>query len=126
MERPELGHRGRTLAEAGRQLLKHYDIMEEEPRRMSIEGRKRLLEVVNHVSLYKSVGRHLVHKHHSWIHMCISAATTGNPKAVSTYEDESENGIVSRIGQAVHPNTFPRSCFERLEIQTRKAVVSKR
>ena len=127
MDRPECGERGRILGEAGRQLMQHYDIMEEQPRRMSLTARKRLLETaVNHVTLYKSLGCHLVHKHHAWVHMAMSAGMTGNPKTVSTYEDESENGIISRIGLVVHPSTFARSCFERLELQTNTVPLSKR
>jgi hypothetical protein len=126
MERDKCGDKGRVLAEAGRQLLTYYKVMDENPRKMTVRARQQLLEsAINHVTLYKSVGGHLVHKHHSWIHMTLDAIRTGNPKLVSTYEDESENGIIARIGVAVHPSTFSRSSFERLFLQDRSLDVRK-
>ena len=95
-----------------------YAVMEEESRCMSFKARRRLVSAaVNHVSFYKAAGGHLVHKHHGLIHMALSAGRIGNPRCVSTYEDEHENGVVARIGLHVHGSTFAKSVFERLELQ---------
>ena len=100
--------------------MEHYAIMEAESRRMSLVARRELLATaVNHVTFYKAARGHLVYKHHSWIHMALSAKHVGNPKTVSTYEDEAENGIIAKIGVAVHGSTFAKSMFERLELQDR-------
>ena len=37
----------------------------------------------------------------------------GNPKYYSTYEDESENGIVASIGRASHMATFAFTVLQR-------------
>ena len=121
LERNDCGHKGKLLALAGRELMRHYEIMDMESRRMTLKGRQELVTTaVNHCSLYKAVGGHMVHKHHGWIHMSLSAGRTGNPKCVSTYEDEHENGVIALIGGVCHGTTFSRSIFERLELQDRR------
>ena len=120
MQRDNVGPKGRLLAEAGRHLMENYRIMEDNPRKMSMHARRALLaSAINHVVLYKQAGGHLVPKHHSWIHMALEAGVTGNPKVISTYEDESENGVLSRIAVAVHPSTFAISSFQRLSLHHR-------
>ena len=120
MEDYDCGARGQLLALAGKHLLATYAIMEHESRRMSLTARQELLaSAVNHVTLYKAAGGYLVYKHHSFIHMAQSAERLGNPKTVSTYEDESENGIIAKIGLVVHGSTFAKSVFERLFLQDR-------
>ena len=85
---------------------------------MSLTARRELLAIAgNHVTFYKAAGGHLVYKHHSWIHMDLSAEHVGNSRTVSTYEDENENGIIARIGAVVHGSTFSRSIFERLDLR---------
>ena len=114
----DCGEKGRLLAAAGRALLKHYDILDRESRRMSSDSKRLLLEAArDHVLLYKKAGGHLAHKHHGFIHLALSAKLHGNPKCTSSYEDEHENGIVARIGAIVHPRQFPTSVFERLALQ---------
>ena len=118
MENHDCGVKGQLLARAGRCLMEHYAIMETESRRMSLIARRELLATaVNHVTFYKAAGGHLLYKHHSWIHMALSAEHFGNPKTVSTYEDENENGIIARIGAVVHGSTFAKSIFERLDLR---------
>ncbi len=95
-----------------------YDIMDDEPRRMSLRSRRLLVEAIkNHVIFYKAAGGHLVSKHHGAIHMALDAGRTGNPKFLSTYEDESENGLIAQIGLHVHGAAFAKSVFERIELQ---------
>ena len=109
--------KGKLLFQAGKALLKVYMIMDMEPRRMSLTSRRDLLEaMVKHVELYKAAGCHVVYKHHGGIHLARQAAWHGNPKSISTYEDEHENGIVAKIGLQVHGATFAKSVFERLEL----------
>jgi hypothetical protein len=47
----------------------------------------------------------------------LSATWIGNPKCVSTYEDEHENGVVARVGLHTHGSSFARTIFERIELQ---------
>ena len=111
----DCGENGRLLAAAGQALLKHYDILDRDSRRMPSGSKRFLLETArDHVLLYKRAGGHLVYKHHGIIHLALSAKLHGNPKCASSYEDEHENGIVARIGAVVHPRQFPTSVFERL------------
>ena len=118
MENHDCGVKGRLLARAGRCLMEHDAIMEAESRRMSLIARRELLATaVNHVTFYKAAGGHLVYKHHSWIHMALSADHVGNAKTVSTYEDENVNGIIARIGAVVHGTTVSKSIFERLDLR---------
>jgi hypothetical protein len=118
MQKHSCKHKGELLARAGEALMEMYDVMEQESRCMSLAARQHLVSsAVNHVVFYKAAGGHLVHKHHGVIHMALSASNVGNPKCVSTYEDEHENGVVAKIGIHVHGSTFAKSVFERLELQ---------
>jgi hypothetical protein len=117
MQKHNCGDDGKLLAQSGQALVDMYDIMEHEPRRMSLNSRRLLVQAaVNHVTLYKAAGGHLVHKHHGVLHMAVDAGRTGNPRHISTYEDESENGVVAKIGLRCHGLTFAKSVFERLEL----------
>jgi hypothetical protein len=118
MQKHKCKQKGQLLARSGEALMDFYAVMEEESRCMSFKAKRRLVSAaVNHVSFYKAAGGHLVHKHHGLIHMALSAGRIGNPRCVSTYEDEHENGVVARIGLHVHGSTFAKSVFERLELQ---------
>lgn len=118
MQKHDCGESGRLLAKAGENLMDMYHVMEIEPRVMSLQARQRLLSaMVNHVVLYRAAGGHLVYKHHGGIHMTLMAGWLGNPRHVSTYEDEHENGIVAKVGLHVHGLTFSKSIFERIELQ---------
>ena len=118
VKKVDCGKQGKLLALSGQSLLDCYEVMDEEPRRMTLLGREKLISsMVNHVVLYKAAGGHLVYKHHGAIHMVLLAGFQGNPKSVSTYEDEHENGVVAKIGVRVHGASFSKSVFERLELQ---------
>jgi hypothetical protein len=104
--------------------MKMYAEMEREPRCMSFAARNRLVaSAVNHVVFYKAAGGHLVPKHHGLIHMALSAGGQGNPKCVSTYEDEHENGVDAKVCLHVHGATFQSSTFERIELQNEERRV---
>ena len=118
MQKHECGQKGKLLARAGEALMEMYAVMEQESERMSLAARQHLVSsAVNHVQFYKAARGDLVHKHHGLIHMALSASRVGNPKCVSTYEDEHENGVVAKVGMHVHGSTFAKSVFERLELQ---------
>ncbi len=113
----DCGTSGQYLAKAGQALLNAYDVMDIEPRRMCILATQRLMSaMVNHVVFYRAAGGHLVYKHHGCIHMALMAGWIGNPKCVSTYEDEHENGVVAKIALVAHGSTFAKSVFERIEL----------
>ena len=71
---------------------------------------------INHLVTYKKAGCRMVPKHHAFIHLTRGINFSGNPRYTSTYEDESENGIIAQIGMKVHRSTFVKSVFERLEV----------
>jgi len=124
MQKAACGESGKLLARSGEALLDAYKIMDAEPRCMSLKARQGLVaDMVNHVSFYKAAGGHMVYKHHGCLHMALSSQFLGNPKHVSTYEDEHENGVVARVGLHVHGLTFAKSIFERLELQNEKRAV---
>ena len=113
-------HKCRMLAQAGRHLLRWYEICKAEKRTMSIGCRIELFsEAINHVVLYKASGSHMVYKHHAFLHLTALACFHGNPSYFSTYEDESENGLIAKIAEAVHARTFAMSTFERLHLADR-------
>ena len=118
MEKHDCGVKAKVLAKAGEALFDVYEVMEQEPRRMTLQARNRLIaSMVNHVTLYRSAGGHMVYKHHGAIHMALNAGFQGNPRHVSTYEDEHENGETAKISLRVHGSTFAKSVFERFELQ---------
>ena len=112
--------RCRMLAQAGQHLLRWYAICKQEQRQMPIGTQIELFsEAINHVVLYKASGSHMVYKHHAFPHLTALSCSHGNPSYFSTYQDESENGLIAKIGEAVHPRTFPISTFERLHLADR-------
>ena len=118
MHRHNCGTKGAALAKAGDALLQLYKTMENEPRRISTKAAQTMIaSIVNHVAFYQDAGGHMVYKHHGAIHMALNAQWQGNPRHVSTYEDESENGVCARIGLRAHGLTFAKSVFERIEVQ---------
>ena len=103
MHKFDCGDEGTLLAKAGDCLLDAYEVMKSEPRRMSLQGREKLLtSMKNHVELYRAAKGHLVYKHHGAIHMALMAGWIGNPRHISTYEDEHENGQIARLALHVH------------------------
>ena len=117
MHKFDCGHEGKLLAKAGDHLLEAYEVMSSEPPRMSLQGREKLVSsMVNHVELYRAAKGHMVYKHHGSIHMALMAGWIGNPRHISTYEDEHENGQIAKIALHAHGSTFAKSVFERIEL----------
>ena len=105
------------LHQAGVNLVRFYETMAAEHRRLPLKSRKVLMDsAVRFCAYWKAAGGYFVHKHHGFVHMACDTHKTGNPSYCSTYEDESENGVVARIGAIVHGGTFATSVFERLEL----------
>lgn len=108
------------LVQAGQSLLDWYDIIGESSRVVSFGRRAELFKhCVNHIVLYKEAGGHMVPKHHCFWHLTQKVTSAGNPACFATYEDETENGQIAKIGLMVHSRTFDRSVFERLELADR-------
>jgi hypothetical protein len=124
MQKHDTTEKGKLLAMAGNALLELYETMESEPRVVSFSARKQMVSaMVNHDVFYRAAGGHMVYKHHGALHMVLSAGWHGNPKFVSTYEDEHENGVIARVGLHVHGLTFAKSIFERLELHNPERLV---
>ena len=108
------------LVKAGQSLLDWYDIIGESSRVVASSRRAELFKhCVNHIVLYKEAGGYMVPKHHCFLHLTQKVTSAGNPACFSTYEDETENGQIAKIGIMVHARTFDRSVFERLELADR-------
>ena len=108
------------LHTAGKFLIQWYDTIADTCRVMDRIMQERLFTLaLNHVAIYKSAGGHLVHKHHAFVHLSQKVASAGNCGFFSTAEDESENGVIARVGVMVHSRTFDISVFERLELADR-------
>ena len=60
-----------------------------------------------------------VPKNHSFLHMTANIADMGNPAWYSTYEDESENGFVAKVGRSAHPLMFPFTVLVKLDVKRR-------
>jgi hypothetical protein len=56
----------------------------------------------------------MVPKHHAFVHLTNEINKSGNPRYHSTYEDESLNDYVAKIGRSAHPLAFTRTLFEKL------------
>jgi hypothetical protein len=111
------GKEGQFLAAAGSSLVAYYDVLRTEHRKMNLKAKLELMNhCINHLEAYKLAGGHMVPKHHGFVHLTRSINFSGNPRCTSTYEDESENGIVAAVGVRVHRSTFVKSTFERLEL----------
>ena len=95
------------MAEAGRHLMRLFHILNEEQRVM---GRGSRLEAMNCIISFNSImqgaGCHLVPKNHMFVHMGYNIAFVCNPRVLSTYTDESENGDDAKIGRRCHMNSF--------------------
>ena len=118
--RNKCGIEGEFLADAGTSLVKYYDVLRREPRCMRVSVKLELLDhCINHLVAYKRAGGHMVPKHHGFVHLTRNIIFSGNPRYTSTYEDESENGIIAGIAERVHRSTFVKCTFERLEVHER-------
>ena len=113
----KLGQKGQLLSEAGECLHAYYHVLNESERTLDDATCQRLFDLGNlHVQLYKKAGCRMVPKHHVFMHTNASTPEHGSPKWYSTYEDESENGLVARTLRSVHRMTFSLSFFEKVEV----------
>ena len=110
-------HEGTLLHSAGSSLLQYYHIIASEPRKVPFDSQLQLMShCVNHLLCYKDAGGHMVPKHHGMVHLTQGVCTGGNPAYSSTYEDESENGEVGKIGITAHGLTWTKTVFEHLQV----------
>ena len=108
-------HHWTRLTEAGIALKEWYAIINAEHRRMPVQTQQQLMDsCLRHVILYKASGSRMVPKHHQFVHLTKSIVRSGNPRFHTTYEDESINRVLAKIGRAAHPLTFTETLFERL------------
>ena len=98
-----LGDRGQSLAVAGTS---------------SIEGSNKMISDAISTMWCSFVlqGSTWFTKHHGMIHMVLMVSFIGNPRHISTYQDEHENGVCARTGLRCHGLTFAKSVFEREEL----------
>ena len=90
----------------------------------AVEHKLRLVNLCKTVlAAYKGASGHMVPKMHGFMHLSRSPSFLGNPYFFSTYQDETENGIVAGIGVSVHGLTFYVSVFEKIEVLERDDVL---
>ena len=95
------------LLAAGEAAIAFEATLDSAPMLLSPRHQQQLLDsLLRHVKLFHASGGPLLPKHHSLIHMIQRCAYLPNPRYVSTYSDESLNGIIKRIAASSHRNTF--------------------
>eukprot|EP00959_Pyramimonas_sp_CCMP1952_P169255 3535998-Pyramimonas_sp.AAC.1 len=70
--------------------------------------------MMHFLNYYKASGQHLVYKHHMCYHIVQRSRTSGNPRYMWTYNDESENRILGTIAKSAHHgSTFYFALLEK-------------
>ena len=112
-----LGEQGLHLVRAGDAIERYAMLLKTEPRVMSMAVRQDMMNCAIGFNMsYKAAGGHEVPKFHSFIHMTYGIGFMGNPAYYSTYEDESENGLVARIGRSTSMCQFSFSVLVKLHV----------
>ena len=78
--------------------------------------RRALACACNHNALFRAAGGILAPKHHLFWEMARALPKHRNPMHMSTYPDETLNGIFARIARSVHPRTFAQSVLVKFMI----------
>ena len=71
---------------------------------------------MRHVDLYQRAGGTTRPKHHLMVHLIQRVCLHGNPRAYSTFRDESLNGVIARIAQSCHRTTFMDACHYKFSL----------
>ncbi len=108
---------GDTFLKAGQILAELMDLMRSEPRIMSREKCRHLLNLaVQHVQLAEIASVELVPKHHLMIHLCFCTARHGNPRWYANFVCESQNRVVANAASTCHRRTWAKSLFLRMRL----------
>lgn len=95
------------LSGAGSALQEMFDILDKAPRDLDAATARRLRRATaRHVVLSEQAGMVLKPKHHMVLHMSGRASAFGNPNAYSTFEDESINKLLKKVGEAAHRSVW--------------------
>ena len=118
---------GRTfflLASAGRALERCQQILRAEPRKMSPQACRELMEqCITHNTCFGLAGGAYAPKHHSFVHLAAAGPFSGNPAKHATFSDENANGIVARQGKWAHPQNFAYAVFRKQIAAERLALL---
>ena len=111
-----LGERAEYLVAAADELVKVYEVMQDEPRRMTPDGLRALRQAMTrHLSFWQHAGGHLVPKHHYSWHLVERAGEAGNPRWYWCYADEGENRTMSRVAGSLHAgDTFYATFLQKV------------
>ena len=108
-------HKMYLLAKSGALLCRFMQILKQESRRVPVDKQIELMRcAVQHILLFRAAGGICTPKYHRLPHIVRAIWFSGNPSFYSTYEDESENGMIAIVCSKVHGDTFARSVFERI------------
>ena len=108
----------KLLATSGSALMEAKSIFKNAPKKLGPDLEAALMKsCVSHLVSYRAVGGHMVPKHHEYFHLCKLASFFGNPSYSSTWNDESENGLIKKMFITIHSSNFEISMFERLLVQ---------
>lgn len=114
---------------AGEALVEIWELTEAAPFEVPRSTVRRLFDAAKrHVVLAAEAGIAMKPKHHMLLHMVARAETCGNPDRYSTFEDESINRLLKKVGEAAHRSVWEARVlvtFDKVEASRgskRKAV----
>ena len=107
------------LLASGQAALRFDQILSENPRHMTQDALRSLMNsYLLHASLYDRSGGSYAPKHHLMVHCVQRALYLGNPRAYTTYRDESLNGVIAKIAATCHSAVFAESVHRKVSIVT--------
>lgn len=96
-----------ALIGAGDALQEVFEIMARSPRELPPRMVQRFYDATKkHLVLSAQAGMVLKPKHHMLLHMASRAQMYGNPDHYSTFEDESINKLLKKVGEAAHRSVW--------------------
>ena len=111
-----LGDRKEYLLAAVDELVKVYQVMNDEPRHMTSAGLQALRRAMTrHLTFWQHSGGHLIPKHNFSWHLVERAGEAGNPRWYWTYADEGENRTMSSVASSLHAgDTFYATFLQKV------------
>ena len=114
-----------ALHSAGMLLQEYMDILSSAPRQVPDQTTQLLLDkVLRHLRILQHVGVKLLPKHHLWCHLTVRIRTAGNPRAYSTFLDESLNRALANMASAAHRARWEERTFMRTQLLPQVAAES--
>lgn len=115
------------MIDAGAALQRYFDLLHQSPRNVPEKNlREMFVTVKRHIELSEKAGVPLKPKHHLMLHLVTRTRRHGNPGYYSTFEDESINRVVKKIGQAAHRSVWEARMFAHFRMAEDARMGAKR